>query len=175
MPAPSRPEATPKVRLPLKDGHPEGSYERPVMRCDGISRYRAESAHKAWGRPARWAAPSRTPRASFWDQSSPERRHRRPGRTSPEHRNPRHPLPGRRQRGVGAMARGPDEPCCELLGQWVSSGRNFFLSVRVLSRLFRRLFLDELVRLHEVGELAFFNDLAMLSPAIRLWRARRYD
>src|SRR5690242_12523136 len=39
---------------------------------------------------------------------------------------------------------------------WISSRRNFFLSVRVLSRLFRRLFLDGLVRLHELGELAFF-------------------
>jgi hypothetical protein len=50
---------------------------------------------------------------------------------------------------------------------WVSSRRNFFLSVRVISRLFRRLFLDGLVRLHEVGELAFFNDLAPLG-----WFAR---
>ena len=45
---------------------------------------------------------------------------------------------------------------------WVSSRRNFFLSVRVLSRLFRRLFLEGLVRLHEAGELQFFNDLAPL-------------
>jgi hypothetical protein len=44
--------------------------------------------------------------------------------------------------------------------QWVPSRRNFFLSVRVLSRLFRRSFLDGLVRLHEDGELQFFNHLA---------------
>src|SRR5205807_704995 len=37
--------------------------------------------------------------------------------------------------------------------RWVPSARNFFLSVRVLSRLFRRLFLEGLVRLHGGGEL----------------------
>lgn len=47
--------------------------------------------------------------------------------------------------------------------RWVPSRRNFFLSVRVLSRLFRRLFLEGLVRLHEDGELLFFNDLAPLA------------
>ncbi len=31
------------------------------------------------------------------------------------------------------------------------------------SRLFRRLFLEELVRLHEAGELAFFGDLSELA------------
>src|ERR1051325_8494868 len=46
---------------------------------------------------------------------------------------------------------------------WVSSRRNFFLSVPVLSRLFRRLFLHGLARLHELGELAFFNELAPLA------------
>lgn len=49
--------------------------------------------------------------------------------------------------------------------RWVPSRRNFFLSVRVLSRLFRRLFLEGLARLHESGELQFFNDLASLSNA----------
>jgi hypothetical protein len=47
--------------------------------------------------------------------------------------------------------------------RWVPSRSNFFLSVRVLSRLFRRLFLDGLIRLHEDGELQFFNDLAPLA------------
>ena len=47
--------------------------------------------------------------------------------------------------------------------RWVPSRSNFFLSVRVLSRLFRRLFLDGLLRLHEAGELQFFNDLAPLA------------
>lgn len=48
---------------------------------------------------------------------------------------------------------------------WVKSRPNFFLSVRVLSRLFRRLFLEGLGRLHEAGELAFFNHLAGLQDA----------
>jgi hypothetical protein len=40
---------------------------------------------------------------------------------------------------------------------WVSCRSNFFLSVRVLSRLFRRLFLQKLVAAHAAGELQFFN------------------
>lgn len=36
--------------------------------------------------------------------------------------------------------------------------RNFFLSVRVLSRLFRRLFLEGLSKLHDAGRLRFFSD-----------------
>ncbi|MGE3703481.1 MAG: IS91 family transposase [Hyphomicrobiaceae bacterium] len=54
---------------------------------------------------------------------------------------------------------------------WVSSRRNFFLSVRVLSRLFRRLFLDGFVRLHEAGKLAFFNNLAPLED-VAVFRAQ---
>ena len=55
--------------------------------------------------------------------------------------------------------------------RWVPSRRNFFLSVRVLSRLFRRLFLDGLVELHEVGDLQFFNDMAPLADMAQ-FRAR---
>jgi len=47
--------------------------------------------------------------------------------------------------------------------QWVPRRANFFLSVRVLSRLFRRLFLDGLVKLHREGRLAFFGDHAGLA------------
>ena len=54
---------------------------------------------------------------------------------------------------------------------WVPNRSNFFLSVRVLSRLFRRLFLDGLERLHADGELQFFNDLAPLED-IAQFRAR---
>ena len=43
--------------------------------------------------------------------------------------------------------------------------------MRVLSRLFRRLFLEGLVRLHEAGELQFFKDLAPLGD-IDAFRAR---
>ncbi len=46
---------------------------------------------------------------------------------------------------------------------WVSCRPNFFLSVRVLSRLFRRLFLEKLVTAHDAGRLSFFNDLAPLT------------
>ena len=43
--------------------------------------------------------------------------------------------------------------------------------MRVLSRLFRRLFLEGLERLHAEGELQFFNDLAPLEDMAR-FRAR---
>jgi hypothetical protein len=39
----------------------------------------------------------------------------------------------------------------------------FFLPVRVLSRLFRRLFLEKLCAAHKAGHLRFFNDLARLA------------
>ena len=51
--------------------------------------------------------------------------------------------------------------------RWVPCRHNFFLSVRVLSRLFRRLFLDGLMKLHEAGDLAFFNDILALQDAVR--------
>jgi hypothetical protein len=45
---------------------------------------------------------------------------------------------------------------------WVRCRPNFFLPVRVLSRLFRRLFLEGLVAAYEAGELQFFTDLIAL-------------
>ena len=45
---------------------------------------------------------------------------------------------------------------------WISCRRGFFLPVRVLSRLFRRLFLDGLRAAHQAGELSFFTNLADL-------------
>ena len=42
--------------------------------------------------------------------------------------------------------------------EWIPCRANFFLPVRVLSRLFRRRFLDGLVKLHREGRLAFFGD-----------------
>jgi len=42
--------------------------------------------------------------------------------------------------------------------KWIACRANFFLPVRVLSRLFRRRFLDGLARLHREGRLAFFGD-----------------
>ena len=47
--------------------------------------------------------------------------------------------------------------------EWIACRKNFFLSVRVLSRLYRRLILDRLIRLHDVGKLQFFGDLADLA------------
>jgi Putative transposase/Transposase zinc-binding domain len=46
--------------------------------------------------------------------------------------------------------------------RWVRCRPNFFLPVRVLSRLFRRLFLEGMAALHAAGELQFFGDLARL-------------
>ncbi len=42
--------------------------------------------------------------------------------------------------------------------RWVPCKPGFFLSVRVLSRLFRRRFLEELQNLHRDGELKFFGE-----------------
>jgi len=46
--------------------------------------------------------------------------------------------------------------------RWISCRPGFFLPVRVLSRLFRRLFLEKLSAAHEAGRLQFFGDLACL-------------
>ena len=48
-------------------------------------------------------------------------------------------------------------------GRWVACRPGFFLPVRVLSRLFRRLFLDGLAEAHARGELEAFGELAGLS------------
>jgi len=42
--------------------------------------------------------------------------------------------------------------------RWIACRKNFFLPVRVLSRLFRRRFLDGLARLHRDGRLVFFGE-----------------
>jgi ssDNA-binding Zn-finger/Zn-ribbon topoisomerase 1 len=49
--------------------------------------------------------------------------------------------------------------------KWVSCRPGFFLPVRVLSRLFRRLFLEKLVAAHQAGELQFFGNHAALTDA----------
>jgi hypothetical protein len=49
--------------------------------------------------------------------------------------------------------------------RWVPCRPNFFLPVRVLSRLFRRLFLQGLQTLHAASELQFFSGLAGLKDA----------
>jgi Putative transposase/Transposase zinc-binding domain len=47
--------------------------------------------------------------------------------------------------------------------RWVSCRPGFFLPVRVLSRLFRRLFLEKLMAAHEIGALTFFGTHAPLA------------
>src|SRR5260370_21036032 len=47
--------------------------------------------------------------------------------------------------------------------RWIACRPGFFLPVRVLSRLFRRLFLNGLAALHKAGRLTFLGDLAPLA------------
>ncbi len=49
--------------------------------------------------------------------------------------------------------------------RWVSCRPRFFLHVLVLSRLFRRRFLEKLRAAHQAGRLCFFTDLAHLAEA----------
>ncbi len=63
--------------------------------------------------------------------------------------------------------------------RWVACRPGFFLPVRVLSRLFRRLFLEKLMTAFSTGRLNFFGDLAGLnrpdSFARRLRKLRRIE
>ena len=56
---------------------------------------------------------------------------------------------------------------------WIACRSGFFLPVRVLSRLFRRRFLEELLRAHQAGKLQFFGDQATLvdAQAFKAWVA----
>lgn len=47
--------------------------------------------------------------------------------------------------------------------RWIACKPGFFLPVRVLSRLFRRLFLQHLEKAFDAGQLKFFSDLQALS------------
>jgi putative transposase/transposase-like zinc-binding protein len=49
--------------------------------------------------------------------------------------------------------------------RWIGCRAEFFLPVRVLSRMFRRLFLEHLAAAHANGELQFFKDIADLKEA----------
>jgi len=51
--------------------------------------------------------------------------------------------------------------------RWVRSRPNFLVPVRVLARLFRRYFLEALLKAHDNGQLQFFNDLDKLNDAHR--------
>ena len=63
--------------------------------------------------------------------------------------------------------------------RWIACKSGFFLPVRVLSGLFRRLFLEGLAALYKTGRLAFFGDLAPLADErgfdAVLTRARRTE
>ena len=54
--------------------------------------------------------------------------------------------------------------------RWVACRRGFFLPVRVLSRLFRRRFIEELEKLHHAGQLRFFGEHAGLADAAAFGR-----
>jgi hypothetical protein len=47
--------------------------------------------------------------------------------------------------------------------RWVACRKGFLVSVKVLSRLFCRLFLEGLAKLHKEGKLAFFGSLSKLA------------
>jgi Putative transposase/Transposase zinc-binding domain len=47
--------------------------------------------------------------------------------------------------------------------KWVACRPRYFLTAKVLSALFRRLFLEMLIAAHEAGQLQFFGDLAALA------------
>lgn len=54
--------------------------------------------------------------------------------------------------------------------RWISSRPAFLLPVRVLGKLFRRLFLARLVALHDAGRLGFFGALAHLAERLAFLR-----
>ncbi len=54
--------------------------------------------------------------------------------------------------------------------RWVSSRPAFLLPVRVLGKLFRRLFLTRLIALHDAGQLAFFGSMAPLADRCAFMR-----
>ena len=58
--------------------------------------------------------------------------------------------------------------------RWIACRPGFFLHVHVLSRLFRRLFLEGLLALHRAGQLLFFGDRSGLADAstFTAWLAR---
>jgi hypothetical protein len=57
--------------------------------------------------------------------------------------------------------------------RWVACRANFFLPVRVLSRLFRRPFLEQLGKAYDRGQLQFFGDIADLANPVRTRRKPR--
>jgi hypothetical protein len=62
-------------------------------------------------------------------------------------------------------------------GRWVACRLGFFLPVRVLSRWFRRRFLEELEKVYRSGQLQFFGEYAALADATAFahWLALLHD
>jgi len=54
--------------------------------------------------------------------------------------------------------------------RWIACPEGFFLSVRVLGRLFRRLFLEQLARAHAAGKLRFSGPLGHLADPVTFKR-----
>jgi hypothetical protein len=54
--------------------------------------------------------------------------------------------------------------------RWIAGSRKFFLPVKVLSALFRRLFLAALAQAHTAGHLQFFGELVALSDPVAFAR-----
>ena len=54
--------------------------------------------------------------------------------------------------------------------RWINARLTFLLPVRVLGKLFRRLFLTQLIELHDAGKLVFFGAQADLADRRRLLR-----
>jgi Putative transposase len=50
--------------------------------------------------------------------------------------------------------------------RWIAGRSNFFLAVKPLAKLFRRLFLERLQKAFDVGDLNFFGDLANLADPV---------
>lgn len=64
----------------------------------------------------------------------------------------------------------PDDGLSNDGSKWITCRKKFFLSVRVLSRLYRRLIPDGLAKLHKAGKLRFFGNHESLGAARRcLW------
>jgi predicted Zn-ribbon and HTH transcriptional regulator len=60
----------------------------------------------------------------------------------------------------------PGGGLCDRGERWIACRPTFFLPVRVLSRLFRRLFLEMLAAAHEADRLKFFGDHAALADRV---------
>jgi hypothetical protein len=59
----------------------------------------------------------------------------------------------------------PGGGLCDDGSRWIACRPSFFLPVRALSRLFRRLVIEMLMAAHDAGKLAFFGDHASLAEA----------